>query len=175
MEILLIIFIIVEFFLLLFLTENEQTFLSTASILIFFAIIAALGYFNVFTWAYHNAGLCLGCFAGYFVVGSIWVFPKWWLYCQGILDKFRDDKENRNISYYGNSTGNYISKLDLNKNKNRILNWMMFWPLSMISTFLDDFVTRIFRAIYNRIRSQLQAISDKTINQINRESKNDDG
>lgn len=47
------------------------------------------------------------------------------------------------------------------RNKARITTWMIYWPFSLLETFLGDFLARVFSAIYKRIAGSLQRMSDR--------------
>ena len=44
--------------------------------------------------------------------------------------------------------------------KGKVLSWMTYWPWSLLWTLFNDFVRRVFNAIYNKIQKFLQKISD---------------
>lgn len=43
--------------------------------------------------------------------------------------------------------------------KNKILNWLAYWPISMVSTLIFDFFKRFFVHIYNAIAGQLRKVA----------------
>jgi len=45
-------------------------------------------------------------------------------------------------------------------NKAKIMRTMSWWPISLVWSFLDDFVKRVFRLVYLKISGFLQRISD---------------
>jgi hypothetical protein len=70
--------------------------------------------------------------------------------------EFRKEWKDR-LGYRGGTLAEAPHARD---NKSRIMRWMSFWPVSMLWSFLDDFIKRVFKTIYHRISSFLQRISD---------------
>lgn len=47
------------------------------------------------------------------------------------------------------------------QNKERFLNWVMFWPWSALSYFLFDFIAEVLEKVWRRLISRLQAVMDE--------------
>lgn len=69
-----------------------------------------------------------------------------------VRDEFnkRSEVQRLNISY--NRMVGY--------NKGRITAWMVFWPFSLLGTFVGDFMHRVFTSLYKAIAGGLQRMSD---------------
>jgi hypothetical protein len=80
------------------------------------------------------------------------------LFTEELLEKWEEYLHNRYTPYRKND----LSSIPQARNhKYRILEWIGYWPFSVIHTLLSDFVKRISRAIYNMIQGWFQAISNK--------------
>jgi hypothetical protein len=112
----------------------------------------------------------------YFVIGFIWSFAKWWIFVNSIAEKYRVKREE----FIGNYTAQYqsavpsqslawnlevlrsgIEKPTVAKYKSKITVWVMYWPLSVIWSLIDDFVKKAFRQIITSLQRFYQFISDK--------------
>lgn len=47
------------------------------------------------------------------------------------------------------------------RNKGRIFGWMIYWPVSMLWTAINDPVRKLYEAIYRAIAGSLQRMSDR--------------
>lgn len=52
------------------------------------------------------------------------------------------------------------------KNKARIIRWMSFWVISALWSLVDDFITGIFRRIYQQIATMLQNMADRQFSNV---------
>jgi len=81
----------------------------------------------------------------YFLAGTVYSFAKWYFYLL--------DAKERGV--HKNS-----SEVKASENKGRIVSWMSYWPLSLVWTFLDQPVKRLFTWIYNRTSKVYDRIHD---------------
>lgn len=172
-----------EIILLFMFVEYENGFGATASLLIFGAALQWCGDVDLIGFAFGNPLRLVAVVAAYFLLGGFWGTIKWRIFAKDRLeayeelrDEFLSDKHiptgtavpvefrkqwkerlERRRSSGGRTLAEAPSARD---NKSRIMRWMSFWPVSMLWSFLDDFIKRIFKAIYHRISSFLQRISD---------------
>lgn len=54
-------------------------------------------------------------------------------------------------------------------NKQRIITWMAYWPLSLLWALIDDFVRKVFENIYTTLKKGLQSISDRSVTDLTAE------
>lgn len=88
-------------------------------------------------------------FLGYLFLGTIWSIIKWWLYLTNLRD------------YYRNYTYSYDkAKFSAKQNKERIMNWMMYWPFSGLWTLINDPIKKSFQRIFKGLENRFQKISD---------------
>lgn len=119
-------------------------------------------------------------FIGAYLLGAlIWSTIKWrmfflpalferyedaranWLKSQG-LKEMPADPAARN-QFLNSSPAQYINinhTRMASHNKSRITGWMIFWPFSLVETFIGDFLVRIFDRMYKMVRNVYQRMSD---------------
>ncbi len=120
--------------------------------------------------------------AGYIVVGVAWSFVKWFSYLRKFRDHFRElkqkflerksltgpDIDEPFLSEFKDSLRHQYEYRDVQsgqkptaaENKARITAWMAFWPCSMLSTLLNDPIRRLFKFLFNLLKSTFQKLSD---------------
>jgi hypothetical protein len=128
--------------------------------LIAFAVFLGLLYFGnsedfktAFHYVAHNPFTIIGGFLAYLALGTVWSFIKWFMYLKTL--KAKHTKENGKIDGY------YKSYFKAKRNKGRIINWMIWWPLSGVWTIINDPVVKSFKYIFNSLEGKFQAISDR--------------
>lgn len=103
--------------------------------------------------------LAVAYFAGYLIIGTIWSIVKWWVYLRKKAESLREQKAN----------GYKISSYQIPKakdKKGKIANWILFWPISFIWTFLDDVVKEIANKIVETLNSLYQGIANSVFKDI---------
>jgi hypothetical protein len=101
------------------------------------------------TYAKDNPLTIVGFVLGYLFVGTIWSIIKWWLYLTNLRDYYREYKYSYNKD-----------KFSASRNKERIINWMAYWPLSAIWTLINDPIKKGFKRIFAGLENRFQSISD---------------
>lgn len=94
---------------------------------------------------------------GYFIAGTLWSFVKWYFYL--IEQKERIINREHSFQYYK-------ERFEVKENKERILNWMIYWPLSGLWTLINQPVRKLFKAIFHRIEGTYQKMSDNITKDI---------
>jgi len=90
---------------------------------------------------------------GYIVLGLAWSLVKWYLYLTNLRNYFQ---------FKGLTIDSYRrDKFKASENKERILGWMMYWPMSISWTIINDPVRKIFMGIFNRFNGLFDRISDR--------------
>lgn len=107
----------------------------------------------IFQYIAHNPFTIIGGFLAYLVLGTTWSFVKWFMYLKTLKAKYTDSK--------GKIESYYKSRFKAKNNKGRIINWMIWWPLSGAWTIINDPVVKSFKYIFNSLESKFQAISDR--------------
>jgi hypothetical protein len=94
----------------------------------------------------------LRCLA-YIGIGVTWSIAKWYFYVLDLRDKYmtRSPEYRRDL---------YKSSTDMQCNKTRIINWMMYWPISAIWTLINQPFRRLFLYLYGRFEKVFVSITD---------------
>jgi hypothetical protein len=101
-------------------------------------------------------------FVGYLFLGTIWSVVKWYLYLTNIREYYRLYPYNFNSNK---------SKFNAKENKERIVNWMMYWPFSGLWTLINDPIKKSFQRIFTGLENRFQKISDDITKEFNDDSK----
>ena len=166
------------------------------SVLVFLGVLQCFSNVNVVMYLIEHPITLVTCIGLYLVGGSVWVFPKWWLFCHEHLRKYLELREKyqaenkltigeaitdehkdawstyytRNNSYYED---HIVFKPEPRNYKNRIITWMTLWPLSFGWTLLNDPVARFFRHIYYEIVGYLRRISENVFKDVAQDFEKD--
>ena len=97
-------------------------------------------------------------FLGYLIAGTVWSFVKWYVYLKKKATKY----------VINQSDNSYIWDTDFKakSQKQRILNWMMYWPFSLVWTVIDQPFKKAFLYIYNSIENKYQSIGDNILKDV---------
>jgi hypothetical protein len=162
------------------------------SVLVFLGVLQCLSNVNVVMYLIQHPITLAIVIAIYLLGGSVWVFPKWWLFCHEHLRKYlelrekfqRDNKlaigEAVPIEYRDNWSEFYtrnnsyhedhiVFKPEPGNYKNRIITWMTLWPISFLWTMLNDPIVRFFRHIYYEIAGVLRRISENVFKDVSQD------
>lgn len=170
--------------LLMFCVDSERTFGAAVSIVLYLVFINVFGNANTLAWIKENSTLTIVGVVGYLFAGVFWSFGKWYFFNKEISEKVLIAKrkllgpaanedteipEDRlsdwhfmhlaTIHYKDRTIGKFpIRALE---HKERITNWMMYWPISAAWTLLDDFVRNLYKKIYSTLQARYEAITNK--------------
>lgn len=174
-------FCIVPFLLLCYLVENEKHVGAAITTIVTAILALMLLDRSAFTWLLDNY---LVVIVGYIAAGILWGGGRWIFYVWRYLDAYRTvrasflkqtsaetvTKENKkdfqkalaaeSYSLLGQRYDLTLEKPRALDNKARIIFWMTYWPASMVWTFLNDPVQRLFRFIFRRLVGVFDGISD---------------
>jgi hypothetical protein len=64
-----------------------------------------------------------------------------------------------------------FSKPLASDNKSKIIAWMCFWPFSLLGTFINDPIRRLFNFLFNAFKATYQKLSDKMFVDLSDEKK----
>ena len=178
----------------IFLAERESVGWVLTSLAIYLVFLSFLGRVNVFGYLFfHPLYSALAVF-GYFIIGIIWSFVKWWLRvtekaqeCQEAMDKFlmehkasnfksavpfdlqqskRSGKNLREEWESQLSIRNDLKKPIATENKERISVWIIYWPFSLIWSFIHDFFQRLWEQFVIRFQKFYQGIADRAYKKL---------
>ena len=123
------------------LVENENATFGTFLMLVGTGILVWLaGGLNPFVLTWQNLGAIIPFIVTYFFAGGVWSIFKYWLFLKNVKADMteRGDTTRPRNTYAKN-------------NKAKILAWIGHWPLSIIGTFIGDFLFRIGRTVMDML------------------------
>ena len=177
----------------IFLAERESVTWVLTSLTIYLVFLSFLGGVNVFSYVFYNPLYSFLVVLGYFIFGIIWSFVKWWLrvtdkaqacleareiFMKEHTDKFNSailldlqlsEKSGRNLRDEWESHIKF--KDDFKKpvaieNKERISVWIIYWPFSILWSFIHDFIQRLWEQFVIRFQRVYQGISDRAYSKV---------
>ena len=107
----------------------------------------------------------------YIMFGVLWSILKYWLHLLNFKDKY-DDMKIRYFDDYPKNTieawDKYISneKKYYKPNKDKIMNWMIWWIPSITWTIINDPIRKAFRWSYKRIVGVYDGIYEKVLGDL---------
>ncbi len=114
-------------------------------------------YFDSFIiYAIDKPSHVIGMIMGYFVVGTIWSFVKWYFFLLNKRDYFLKNRDTYCVCRQATCDAPKVSDYQY-----VIIRWMTYWPFSMVWTLINDPVRRIFNRIYCLVQKQMQSLSDR--------------
>jgi hypothetical protein len=171
--------------------DNENGIGATISVLVFGALLQWFGNVDIITYIRMNPTFIVSCLAAYFACGAVWGVVKWWIFCRDKLEEYEETRaeffRSKNIPTstkvvppeLRQEWKEYLSRNtpygqrdkvgqppQVRDHKAKIMRWMTFWVVSIIWSFINDFVKRVFRTIYLRLSTFLQRISDNMFGNI---------
>lgn len=123
----------------------------------------------------------------YFVMGACWGSLKWVSFVYEELDKFKAYKrgwlrdhgiehglvvpDNLIGAWKDNSQYRFKTNIvpQISEHKGDFTAWMTYWPFSLVWTLINDPIRRIFKAIYRRMASTMQKVSDRIFHDVTQE------
>jgi hypothetical protein len=52
------------------------------------------------------------------------------------------------------------------ENRSKVMRWIGYWPISLLSWLFNDMIRRIVKLIYNKIAERLQAIANRVFARV---------
>jgi|688.fasta_scaffold238755_1 hypothetical protein len=146
----------------IWITEEENDGIWSSNIWFFGTLVALyfLGNSESFneigTYIIQNPGVAIGIFAAYILLGSIWSIVKWFFYLKRIKAKHQE------YSFYSFDMNDY----KIGRNKERVLHWMIYWPLSSVWTLINDPVKKAFEFVLSQFGGFYDKMSEKILGDI---------
>ena len=182
--------VVAEIVLLFMFMEYENGIGATASLLVVGALLQWCGDVNIIAFVMENPLKIAVLISAYFALGGIWGVCKWWIFCRDRLEEY-EEARSEFLAENGRAGEKSVppelrkkwkEKLEsrcrysspslaeaprVRDHKGKVLRWMTFWWVSMVWSLINDFVKRGMKAIYNRISSFMQHISDSIFAKAN--------
>ncbi len=174
------------FFIWLVICEERDCPGQAFGVLVFYVVVATLlgDFVSVLSWLPQLGWLTIiGGLGGYVVIGFLWgVFRYWWEQSLAI-SRYNDKKVNflnskglvhptahteipdafleewiRTIEDY---SGKLTFRSFFNDQKSRIINWMVWWWLSVFSFFFRDFLLRFYTILLDKTKKVFERIENR--------------
>ena len=166
---------VIEAVILFLLVVNEQEIWATLSLFVFGLAVHFLTDVNVIHFFKAN-WLFLGQMAAvYLAAGLGWGIAKWFFYVRGkreayleILAEYKKKSphdQQRDFKYEVERRFGEIPPRAA-RHKGEITSWIGYWPISVIWTFCDDFLTKVFKQVYELFAGVFQRISNSQFKDI---------
>lgn len=182
---------VVYIFLAIWSTDNGSLGWSLFTLGAYLAFFSFLGKVNIFTYIFFHPLPALMCVGGYFLVGFGWSFLKWWLFVldsaeayKGEMKRFLKEhapdipagSDHRSFEEFISKKSGTMLKVEwanhiqfkdefkkpvVAKNKERISVWIVYWPFSMVWSFLKDFVRRFVEHLVLKCKKLYQTITNR--------------
>lgn len=132
-------------------------------LILLFLFLQFMGRMDIWGYVAGNPGWIALLILGYFVTGFAWSFLKWWLYVKEKAEKVRKERDKFLAENKNNAEGWRIP-FDLNKpiameHKGGIAIWVIYWPFSLVWSFINDFIKRVVRQIITCLKGWYQGIA----------------
>lgn len=146
---------------------------------------------NLWAFVKENVDLTLYFSLGYVILGIVWSFIKWNEKVKKVFSKFKEirvkhpniddsekmkdfiislnnskfkDEDDYRVSFDSKDTiskiAEKITPVGL-KNKGLITSWIMYWPLSLLGTLLNNPFRRFFNYVYDSVSGLYDKITQK--------------
>jgi hypothetical protein len=175
--------VLVTFVLLIFLVELEYFGWSTLLMIATIASVQFLHVADIWEWAKQNYVLTLVCIVMYLLLGVVWSFAKWIFFLRKFNRKRLEavaafaakqgdkrvgsETQKEVVSYLlnqGRYKNTFLSQRPIAAEyKGTIIAWMIWWPISMIGTLLNDPVRELFNFIYEKLSGLYQKAADRIV------------
>jgi hypothetical protein len=180
-----ILFVIYGFFALDRDYEDKTLFWPIAMLIVYVLFMQFIAKANIFSFAVEHPWKLVLYILGYFVLGFVWSFVKWWLFVNTAAEKYNEKRaeflkeysprwsavpddirspsreRNKQSEWESYVTRNKLSKPMASKHKGKITVWVMYWPVSLVWSLLDDFIKKMIRQIITMFQKFYQFISDQ--------------
>lgn len=111
----------------------------------------------------------------YFVVGGMWSLLKWYIYLVEERDNLRIkvkkwDKQcgpGSGNNRAGNSRPVRGYETYAKNNKSKILSWIGHWPISVVQTFIGDFLLRLTKHVFRMLSGIYESIGNTLFKEFN--------
>jgi hypothetical protein len=177
--------------------EHSHLFWPVFMLILYIVFMQFIAKADIFNFSIHHPLDLLLYVLGYFVTGFAWSFVKWWLFVNTLADKYRvrkddflsnftthesavprayrgspDDRTEQQREWEDIVRREHLQKPVATKYKGRITVWVMYWPISVIWSLLDDFVKKLVRHIVTMFQKFYQFISDSAFKKFEKDITN---
>ena len=136
---------------------------------------------DIWSWFLSNYLLMLIYLGGYFIAGSIWSIFKWYRFvksevreCKQLFIEKKKHAVDRDLHFPDTIESwiedqNHRWPSDPKNNKDKIVRWIMAWPVSVTWAILEDLFVWIGNKLYNFIGKIYRSISNRLFAEMKRD------
>jgi L-lactate permease len=138
---------LIEFVVLALLVNYEQGFLGLTSLVVAgftYKVITGITFTSMGQYVLSHWGSLVGYAIAYLFIGVLWSFFKWFIYVKK-----------------GKANGKSKATFEALSNKNRIIRWMSYWPVSSILYIVSDPIRDLYNWIYSKVSGVYTNILNK--------------
>ena len=161
---------------LIVLLSFDRGFWATTVVVATLLVAHFFGFVDIINTIKNNAGWFALSALVYVVIGVAWSFIKWILFLYKAKREYKEKIANSNANlrvktkYEIEPDDDPYRKEHIipqaSDNKGRISTWFFYWPFSMISTMIKDFIVELFNIIYDHIKGWYQEIANKIFEDV---------
>lgn len=168
--------------------QFESIFFLSLSILMLIGMLKAVNICDIPNLVYENPSITIYLAIGYLFLGVCWATFKWYLYCLDKAAEYKEAKDTLYKYWLNNEIGqnaandwteeqkqvqwkeylkskahkfNYGDIVPkISNSKHKLFIWVGYWPVSIVWTFLSDFITRTIQKIYDYLKGFWQRIAE---------------
>lgn len=174
--------------------EHSHLFWPVFMLILYAVFMQFIAKADIFNFSIHHPLELILYVLGYFATGFVWSFVKWWLFVNTLADKYQAEKTEflANFTpresavprtYFVSSDGrteqqrewesvvdrHHLQKPVATRYKGSITVWVMYWPISVVWSLLDDFIKKLVRHIVTMFQKFYQLISDSAFKKFEKD------
>jgi len=143
-------------------TKEERLVLGLLVVAITLALLQFIADVQIVAWVVANPSKLIGYAIGYYVVGLIWSFIKWYLY-------LIDERNHWRLKKQGITSEEIKSWMpSFSGSKNKIAVWIGYWPISFIITLLEGVFEKFAKYLRDAFTRRYEAIWNSVINGVDK-------
>jgi hypothetical protein len=172
------------------LSENDMGFFGLVSTIGYCCLLQFVFHVNISGWMLANPWNLMLFLGSYFVAGSLWSFWRWFLFVRDKLEPYNklksdwfvdkgltpvetipEELKEEWVKFIEKdySRKNLVRTPLVRENKSKIMRWIGYWPLSVVTWALNDMVRRFVRMIYDSIHDWLQSIANRVFSKVKKD------
>lgn len=176
-------FFVVSLFYFVETEKIARSFLTVAFYIVFLQFVVKI---DIFSSILQNPIKSILFFLSYFLIGFIWSFIKWFMYVNKQALRIKLERVDF-LKKYGDKhcltinldtpipdsllndwrhSKSYIRKPVVHENKTKISHWVIYWPVSVIWSLLNDFIRKTVDIIIIKIKFIYEKITSNAFESI---------
>lgn len=144
---------------------------STGIFLVFLALVSMSNNIDIISYIGSNPITSISAVLGYFGVGVIWAFIKWYCWLKKEKSLWLEDSIHSVIRSTSDGVGSNITSAippKITNYKDQIISWMALWPCSVFWTVINDPVRKVFELTFVKLANTFQSMADREFNNVNK-------